>query len=157
MSMFRAKKLDLGCFVNIKVIRDHTKRKVYEKHEAERYVCPSDRTRPKQSAAPLSACWRENVQKEKRIGKNTGNHWLTVSRSPAHRQALRYIIRNTTLAPRVRAEAQLQLTQMHCYTNPTQIRNRCILGGKGRGVFSDFKMSRVSIQPWDRLREAEER
>lgn len=36
MSMFRAKKLDLGCFVNIKVIRDHTKRKVYEKHETER-------------------------------------------------------------------------------------------------------------------------
>jgi len=40
MSMFRAKKLDLGCFVNVKVIRDHTKRKVYEKHEAERYVRP---------------------------------------------------------------------------------------------------------------------
>lgn len=39
MSMFRAKKLDLGCFVNIKVIRDHTKRKVYEKHETERCVC----------------------------------------------------------------------------------------------------------------------
>lgn len=38
MSMFRAKKLDLGCFVNIHIIRDHTKRKVYEKHEAERYV-----------------------------------------------------------------------------------------------------------------------
>lgn len=43
----------------------------------------------------------------------------------------------------MRAEAQLQLTQMHCYTNPTQIRNRCLLGGKGRGVFRDFKMSRV--------------
>ena len=67
---------------------------------------------------------------------------------PPHRQALRYIIRNTTLAPRVRAEAQLQLTQMHCYTNPTQIRNRCILGGKGRGILSDFKMSRVSMAPW---------
>lgn len=44
----------------------------------------------------------------------------------------------------MRAEAQLQLTQMHCYTNPTQIRNRCLLGGKGRGIFRDFKMSRVS-------------
>lgn len=32
---------------------------------------------------------------------------------------------------------------MHCYTRPTQIRNRCILGGKGRGILSDFKMSRV--------------
>ncbi|POS71473.1 mitochondrial 40S ribosomal protein MRP2 [Diaporthe helianthi] len=97
MSMFRAKKLDLGCFLNIKIIRDHTKRKVYEKYETER-------------------------------------------------QALRYIIRNTTLPPRVRAEAQLQLTQMHCYTNPTQIRNRCILGGKGRGILSDFKMSRYNFR-----------
>jgi small subunit ribosomal protein S14 len=60
-----------------------------------------------------------------------------------HRQALRYIIRNTTLPPRTRAIAQLQLTQMHCYTRPTQIRNRCIMGGKGRGVLGDFKLSRV--------------
>lgn len=63
------------------------------------------------------------------------------------RQALRYIIRNTTLPPRVRAEAQLQLAQTHSYTRPTQIRNRCILGGKGRGILSDFKMSRVSADP----------
>ncbi|RYC65771.1 hypothetical protein CHU98_g418 [Xylaria longipes] len=83
MSMFRAKKLDIGSFVNIKVIRDHTKRKVFAEHEPER-------------------------------------------------QALRYIVRNTTLPPRTRAEAQLQLTQMHCYTRPTQIRGRCLLGGKGR-------------------------
>ncbi|KAG6012647.1 hypothetical protein E4U43_007704, partial [Claviceps pusilla] len=93
MSMFRAKKLDLGCFVKARTIRDHTKRKVFEEFEAER-------------------------------------------------QALRYIIRNTTLAPRVRAMAQLQLTQMHAYTRPTQIRNRCIMGGQGRGVLSDFKMTR---------------
>jgi hypothetical protein len=32
--MFRSKKLDLGCFVNIKVIRDHTKRKVFAEHDA---------------------------------------------------------------------------------------------------------------------------
>lgn len=61
----------------------------------------------------------------------------------SYRQALRYIIRNTTLPARTRAEAQLQLTQMHAYTRPTQIRNRCILGGKTRGIFRDFKMSRV--------------
>jgi small subunit ribosomal protein S14 len=65
--------------------------------------------------------------------------------SPNHRQALRYCIRNQTLPARTRAEAQLQLTQMHCYTRPTQIRNRCILGGKGRGVLRDFKMTRVSL------------
>ncbi|EQL01611.1 hypothetical protein G6O67_002823 [Ophiocordyceps sinensis] len=97
MSMFRAKKLDLGCFVKPRTIRDHTKRKVFEEFEPQR-------------------------------------------------QALRYIIRNTTLPPRVRAEAQLQLTQTHAYTRATQIGNRCILGGKGRGILSDFKMSRYNFR-----------
>ena len=36
MAQFRAKRLDLGGFVNIKIIRDHTKRKVFEKFEPER-------------------------------------------------------------------------------------------------------------------------
>ncbi|TVY36621.1 37S ribosomal protein MRP2, mitochondrial [Lachnellula occidentalis] len=97
MSMFRSKKLDLGCFVNIKVIRDHTKRKVFAENEPER-------------------------------------------------QALRYIIRNLSLPQRTRAQAQLQLSQMHCYTRPTQIRNRCIEGGKGRGVLRDFKMTRYMFR-----------
>ncbi|KAI4248406.1 MAG: hypothetical protein L6R40_000965 [Gallowayella cf. fulva] len=68
MAQFRAKKLDLSCFINIRVIRDHTKRKVFEQYETQR-------------------------------------------------QALRYIIRNTTLPPRARAQAQLQLSQMHAYTS----------------------------------------
>lgn len=61
------------------------------------------------------------------------------------RQALRHMIRNTTLPPRVRAEAQLQLTQMPAYSRPTQIRNRCLLGGKTRGILRDFKLSRVGF------------
>ncbi|KAM3528644.1 hypothetical protein MY4038_005764 [Beauveria bassiana] len=97
MSIFRAKKLDIGCFYNIRTIRDHTKRKAFEQFEPER-------------------------------------------------QALRYMIRNTTLPARIRAEAQLQLAQMHCYTRPTQIRNRCIMGGQGRGILSDFKMSRYQFR-----------
>ncbi|KAK7917109.1 ribosomal protein S14p/S29e [Apiospora marii] len=97
MSMFRSKKMDIGSFLNIHVIRDHTKRKVYAQFEPER-------------------------------------------------QALRHIIRNTTLPARTRAEAQLQLTQMHCYTRPTQIRGRCLMGGKGRGIFRDFKLSRYNFR-----------
>lgn len=33
---FRSKKLDLGCYVNIKVIRDHTKRKAFAEFETQR-------------------------------------------------------------------------------------------------------------------------
>jgi ribosomal protein S14 len=72
-------------------------------------------------------------------------HVDMANRERAHRQALRYIIRNTTLPQRVRAQAQLQLSQMHCYTRFTQVKNRCIMGGKGRGVFSDFRLGRVCI------------
>ncbi|OCK88200.1 glucocorticoid receptor-like (DNA-binding domain) [Cenococcum geophilum 1.58] len=97
MSQFRAKKLDIGCFVNARNIRDHTKRKVFAQYEPER-------------------------------------------------QALRYLIRNTGLPQRVRAQAQLQLSQMHCYTRFTQIKNRCIMGGKGRGIFSDFRLSRFQFR-----------
>lgn len=97
MSQFRLKKLDLGCFINTRILRDHTKRRVFAAHEAER-------------------------------------------------QALRYIIRNTTLPMLTRAEAMLQLQEMHIYTNPTQIKNRCILGGKGRGIFRDFKMTRYNFR-----------
>lgn len=76
------------------------------------------------------------------VEKRGANRLLTEVR--AFRQALRYIIRNTTLPQRARAQAQLQLSQMHCYTRFTQIKNRCIEGGKGRGVFRHFRMARVS-------------
>ena len=124
MSMYRAKKLDLGGFVNIKVIRDHTKRKVFAKNEPERYDS-STLNKPRN----VNGLIRVIVSFAKCIS--------------ICRQALRYIIRNMTLPARTRAQAQLQLTQMHCYTRPTQIRNRCVEGGKGRGVLRDFKMSRV--------------
>ncbi|KAK3366841.1 hypothetical protein B0T24DRAFT_633758 [Lasiosphaeria ovina] len=97
MSMFRSKKFDLGCFANVKTIRDHSKRKAFEAFEPER-------------------------------------------------QALRYVIRNTTLPARTRAIAQLQLAETHCYTRSTQIRNRCLMGGKGRGILRDFKLSRFNFR-----------
>ncbi|KAK2767382.1 40S ribosomal protein mrp2, mitochondrial [Arachnomyces sp. PD_36] len=62
------------------------------------------------------------------------------------RQALRYAIRNTSLPQRVRAQAQLQLSQMHCYTRPTQIRNRCIAGGVSRSVNRAFRLGRYQFR-----------
>ncbi|KAK4189754.1 hypothetical protein QBC35DRAFT_492306 [Podospora australis] len=97
MSMFRPKKMDIGCYVNKWVMRDNAKRKAFEAAEPER-------------------------------------------------QALRYIIANTTLPQRTRAIAQLQLTQMHAYTRPTQIKNRCTMGGIGRSVLRAFKISRYNFR-----------
>ncbi|KIW88788.1 uncharacterized protein Z519_10835 [Cladophialophora bantiana CBS 173.52] len=42
MAQFRAKKLDLGCFINSKIIRDHTKRKTFEQFEPQRYTPAHD-------------------------------------------------------------------------------------------------------------------
>lgn len=63
-------------------------------------------------------------------------------------QALRYIIHNTSLPQRTRAQAQLELSQMHMYTRSTVINNRCIAGGKGRGVLRAFRMARVSVMDY---------
>ncbi|KAL8984801.1 MAG: hypothetical protein Q9205_001335 [Flavoplaca limonia] len=115
MAQFRAKKLDLSCFVNVRVIRDHTKRKVFEQYETQRYIYNA-----------LLHAARQLISVPDRL-----------------RQALRYIIRNTTLPPRARAQAQLQLSQMHAYTRSTQINNRCIEGGKSRGVLRHFRMARI--------------
>ncbi|KAL3468526.1 hypothetical protein BJX64DRAFT_246159 [Aspergillus heterothallicus] len=97
MSQFRSKKLDIGGFINGRIIRDHTKRKVFEQYEPDR-------------------------------------------------QALRYIIRNTSLPQRTRAQAQLQLTQMHAYTRSTQIKNRCTSGGIARSVFRNFRIARYQFR-----------
>jgi small subunit ribosomal protein S14 len=126
MAQFRPKKLDLGCFVNIMNIRDHTKRKVFEQHEPERYASSLTRVAHHRAHSPDEV-------------KQSHTDWMNLNR-----QALRYVIRNTSLPQRTRAQAQLQLTQMHCYTRPTQIKNRCIMGAKGRGVLRDFRMARVS-------------
>jgi len=123
--MFRSKKLDLGCFVNVKVIRDHTKRKVFAANEVERCVS------------------RISPQFPLLLARGSEDTQLSSKLMVVDRQSLRYIIRNLSLPARTRAMAQLQLAQMHCYTRSTQIRNRCIEGGKGRGILSDFKMSRV--------------
>ena len=38
MATFRAKRLDIGGFISAKIIRDHTKRKVFEQYEPQRYA-----------------------------------------------------------------------------------------------------------------------
>jgi len=62
------------------------------------------------------------------------------------RQALRYIVRNTQLPQAQRMKAQLELNAMHPHTRRTQIKNRCMMAGKGRGVFRDFRMARFQFR-----------
>lgn len=61
-------------------------------------------------------------------------------------KALKYISKNTTLPPRARIEAQLQLSAMPNYTRMTQIKNRCVETGHSRFVLSDFRLCRTQFR-----------
>ena len=61
------------------------------------------------------------------------------------RRAYLYVARNQTLPPQVRFQAQLQLNTFGRYTRPTTVKNRCTETGKGRGVISEFGLSRVRL------------
>lgn len=66
------------------------------------------------------------------------------------RRAYLYVARNQTLPPQVRYQAQLQLNTFGRYTRPTTVKNRCTESGRGRGILSEFGLSRVSriAQGW---------
>ncbi|KIK08401.1 hypothetical protein K443DRAFT_672424 [Laccaria amethystina LaAM-08-1] len=62
------------------------------------------------------------------------------------RRAYLYVARNETLPPQVRHQAQLQLNTYGRYSRPTTVKNRCIVSGKGRGIISEFGLSRFQFR-----------
>ena len=59
------------------------------------------------------------------------------------RRAYLFVARNQTLSPQIRHHAQLQLNSFDRYTRPTAVKNRCHESGRGRGVMSEFALTRV--------------
>ena len=59
------------------------------------------------------------------------------------RRAYLYVARNQSLPSQVRHQAQLQLNTFGRYTRPTTVKNRCHESGRGRGILSEFRLSRV--------------
>ena len=59
------------------------------------------------------------------------------------RRAYLFVARNQTLPPQVRHHAQLQLNTYNRYTRPAAVKNRCHESGRGRGIMSEFALSRV--------------
>ena len=56
------------------------------------------------------------------------------------------IIANLSLSPALRIVTQLKLNNLPRQSSKTQIRNRCILTGRGRGVYKFCKLSRLSFR-----------
>jgi small subunit ribosomal protein S14 len=62
------------------------------------------------------------------------------------RAELKKIIYNTTLSMEERFKAQLELAKLPRNSSATRYRNRCELTGRGRAVYSKFKLSRICLR-----------
>jgi len=64
----------------------------------------------------------------------------------AKRAALKAVIADMSKTDEERYQARLQLQQLPRNANPTRQRNRCIVTGRARGVFSKFGLTRHKLR-----------
>jgi len=64
----------------------------------------------------------------------------------AKRAAFKAIIADTSKTDEERYQARLELQQLPRNANPTRQRNRCIVTGRARGVFSKFGLTRHKLR-----------
>ncbi len=64
----------------------------------------------------------------------------------AKREALKAIINDQSKTDEERYQARLQLQQLPRNANPTRQRNRCLVTGRSRGVFSKFGLGRQKLR-----------
>ncbi|AHG65957.1 30S ribosomal protein S14 [Advenella mimigardefordensis] len=69
-----------------------------------------------------------------------------VEKFAAKRAALTAIINDTSKSDEERYEARLKLQQLPRNANPTRMRNRCVITGRPRGVFSKFGLTRHKLR-----------
>jgi len=62
------------------------------------------------------------------------------------RADLKAIIYNKTLPLEDRMSAQFKIASLPRDSSRTRVRNRCLLTGRGRGVYRRFKISRICIR-----------
>lgn len=62
------------------------------------------------------------------------------------RAALKAIIDDQSKTDEERYQARLQLQQLPRNANPTRQRNRCIVTGRARGVYSKFGLTRHKLR-----------
>lgn len=62
------------------------------------------------------------------------------------RVKLKALSQTLTLSPEKLIQYQLQLAILPRNSSKNRIKNRCILTGRGHGVYSQFKLSRIQIR-----------
>ena len=69
-----------------------------------------------------------------------------VEKFSAKRAALVAIINDQSKSDEERYEARLKLQQLPRNANPTRVRNRCVITGRPRCVFSKFGLTRHKLR-----------
>jgi len=76
------------------------------------------------------------IEKDKKIRKSVVQHELK-------RRILKSIAYNQHISIRIRWQVMLQLSSMPRDSSKTRLKNRCIITGRGKGVNSGLKISRI--------------
>ena len=79
------------------------------------------------------------------VQKNNRKRAL-VEKYAAKRAALKAIIKNRELPIEERFRAQLKISELPRSSSKIQIRNRCEVSGRPRGVYRKLKMSRIALR-----------
>ena len=70
----------------------------------------------------------------------------TVKRYAAKRAELNAIIRSSASSEEDKEEARAKIRKLPRDSSPTRIRNRCVISGRPRGVYSKFGLSRIALR-----------
>jgi len=62
------------------------------------------------------------------------------------RLALRSISRNEEFSRESRLQAQIALSLLPRDSSKVRVRNRCVITGRGRSTYADFKISRIVLR-----------
>ncbi len=73
---------------------------------------------------------------------------VTVEKFAAKRAELKAIIINVKLSDEDRAAAREKLQALPRNSSPVRLRNRCLLTGRSRGVFSKFGLGRIKLREY---------
>ena len=66
-----------------------------------------------------------------------------VAKYELKRLQLKSIVNSVALPTEIRREATLKLAKLPRNSSKVRIRNRCVLTGRSRGVYRQFKISRI--------------
>jgi small subunit ribosomal protein S14 len=73
---------------------------------------------------------------------------VTVEKFAAKRAELKAIIGNAKLSDEERDSARQKLQALPRNSCPVRLRNRCLLTGRSRGVFSKFGLGRIKLREY---------